>query len=109
MKRNNTFRAIIKRPDEKSGHVSQILKDPENIRKILGGDPEYIPVCFGVSILVNAKARLNEEPFNFMYGRTTGEQIFGTVIVAGMKGSELCDCPLSMNLWKSLLSYWNKE
>lgn len=99
------IRAIIKRPDEEYGHVTNVANNLENFqRNVEGyieavtyyepwGTPRFVIIC-------NEEGRIRELPYNCEVG---GNLFFGTIIVVGVKGEEFADCPITFRQWKEIL------
>ena len=101
------LRAIIKRPDERFGHVTNISDTLENLQKTVEGPIETVKLIDGAVLIVNEEGKLRNLERNFFMGRPPfGDVIVGTVAVLGTKGDEFCDCPLEFKTWKWLLEIW---
>lgn len=57
------IKVIIKRPDEKYGHVTGISYKLENLQKTVGGYIETLTLP-GYVLIVNEEGRINGSPFN---------------------------------------------
>lgn len=98
---NYKRRAIIKRPDEKYGHVTNISTSLENLQKTVEGylDPHWLPDGKNI-MLVNKDGRLLELPHNF-------GPYLGTVVVLGEEvDGEWTDCTMDFKTWKWLVDLW---
>lgn len=96
------IRAIIKRPDEQWGHVTNISDTLENLQKTVGGYIETVTMG-NIVIICDEEARLKEGcefncriPANSPYGTV----FYGTIVVLGVSGEEFDDCPLDFKYWK---------
>ena len=97
------IRAIIKRPDEKYGHVTNISPTLENLQKTVGGYIE--PVSFdGWVILCNENGKLEGLPVNMRLGNV--DVLVGTIVVLGTEGEEFTDCPVDFKVWKKIVDRW---
>lgn len=96
------IRAIIKRPDEKDGHVTSISAKLENLQTIVGGYLEIVTLGDAVMLIDEEGKSKGLEP-NF---KTPYDMIVGTVIVLGVDGEDFGDCPLDFKVWKKLLRDW---
>lgn len=97
------IRAIIKRPDEKYGHVTNISPTLENLQKTVGGYIE--PVSFdGWVILCNENGKIEGLPYNMRLGNV--DVLVGTIVVLGTEGEEFTDCPVDFKVWKKLVDRW---
>ena len=104
------LRAIIKRPDERFGHVTNISDTLENLQKTVEGPIETVKLIDGAVLICNEEGKLRGLEKNFFMGRPPfGDVILGTVIVVGTKGDEFADCPIEFKTWKWLLEIWGNE
>lgn len=102
-------RCIIKRPDEKYGHVTNISTSLKNIQNIVEGYFESIPCGAKSVILCNEEGKLIGLEKNFRYGIGYPKDIIcGTVIVIGVdpESEDFCDLAFSFKTWKDLLKVW---
>lgn len=97
-------RVIIKRPDEKFGHVTNISFRLENLQKTVEGYIETLKIAetqegLPVIAIVNEEGLLRGLPYNFTF---RGMDIVGTVILCSCKGDNLCGLPPTYGLaeWK---------
>ena len=97
------IKAIVKRPDERYGHVTNISDTLKNLQKTVGGWIETVTITQGVVMIVNEEGKLLDLPFNIFINQ---DPIVGTLIVVGADGDEFCDCPISMKAWKECLRVW---
>ena len=102
----NKIKVIIKRPDEKAGHVTWISDTLENLQTHVEGYIETIPCGSDAVIICNEEGKIRNLDPNFRYGRTFPDVICGTVIVCGVDGDEFGDVPFSLQAWKQLLKTW---
>lgn len=93
------IKVIIKRPDEKYGHVTNISNTLENLQKTVGGYIETLTMP-GYTLIVNEEGIPLCMPFNC---KVAGFNLFGTIIVAGVKGDEFADVQISMKQWKEII------
>lgn len=101
------IRAIIKRPDEKYGHVTNISDTLKNLQNKVEGPIETIPVGGGAVCICNEEGKLQRLQRNFQLGEWPyADIIVGTAIIVGVDGEEFCDCPLKFEDWKKLLGKW---
>lgn len=100
------IRAIIKRPDELYGHMTNISHSLENLQKIVGGYIEAIPLREDVVILVNEFGKIQGLDFNIPHPFTDQDFLVGTLIVLGVDGEEFSDLPIDfqMSTWKEILA-----
>ena len=90
-------RVIIKRPDEKYGHVTNISATLKNLQKTVGGPIETVPVILNAVIICNEEGKLRNLDPNIWYFH---DRIVGTIIVIGTEGEDFANCPLSFDQWK---------
>lgn len=102
------IKVIIKRPDEKYGHVTYISDSLENLQKTVGGQIEIVSIGGGAVCICNKEGKIIGLEKNFIIGtkHIVIDRIAGTAIIAGTDGPELADCPLSFGTWKKLLENW---
>lgn len=106
-------KCIIKRPDERYGHMTNISTTLENLQKTVDGpiesvtisdttDPKLILIC-------NEEGKIRKLERNFRIGSGwLADTIVGTVIIIGAdKEGELVDIPISYDLWKEILKGWS--
>ena len=105
------IRAIVKRPDEEVGHVTNISPTLQNLQNIVGGRIETVTVSPGVVVICNEEWRIQELPYNCeIRGRDLmGEftvDFGGEVVVVGTEGDEFVDLPkwVSRKEWMTWLA-----
>ena len=99
------IRAIVKRPDERYGHVTNISPTLQNLQKTVGGYIETFTLMDGVVIICDEEGRIKGQPFNC---RIPADSIFSTsfvgdIAVLGVDGDDFTDCPLDFKVWKRLI------
>lgn len=102
-------KVIIKRPDEKAGHVTNISMTLKNLQKIVEGhiealtidkDPKVVMIC-------NVDGKLLDLPKSFRIGGLIFfDWIRGTVIICGADGDDFADVPITFATWKEYLKAW---
>ena len=93
------IRAIIKRPDEEFGHVTNISDTLKNLQNIVEGYIET--VSFGdFTVICNEEGLIQGLDYNC---EVKGFSFVGNIIVVGTDGDEFSDCPLSLKEWKELI------
>lgn len=107
------IKAIIKRPDEKVGHMTNISASLKNLQKTVDGPIEVVR-CDGLMIICNEEGLLRGLEPNFKMSFNRGgfhhfDIICGTVIVAGEDGSEFGDIPIGLADWRYYLKDWGNE
>lgn len=97
MSNDAKIRAIIKRPDEKVGHVTNISNNLQNLQRNVGGFIETVTLCSDLVIICDEEGRLKGKPYNCTIA---GVDFVGDIVVLGVDGEEFTDCPLSFSDWK---------
>ncbi|MBE6016691.1 MAG: DUF3846 domain-containing protein [Lachnospiraceae bacterium] len=93
------IKAIIKRPDEKVGHMTWISDTLENLQRTVGGYIET--VTFGDMVIIcDEEGRLKKKEPNCTIGNVS---FVGTIIAVGQDGDEFADVPIDMTGWKFLI------
>lgn len=90
-------KCIIKRPDEKYGHVTNISVTLENLQKTVEGYIETIPAINGAVIICNEEGKLKGLEPNMWYFH---DMLRGTIIVIGTEGEDFADVPITFAQWK---------
>jgi hypothetical protein len=93
------IRAIVKRPDERYGHMTNVSNKLENLQKIVGGYIEVIPGPRGSIIICNEEGKLRGLDPNMPYN---GDLLVGTIIVCGTNEENFDDLPIDLEMaeWK---------
>lgn len=101
------IRAIVKRPDEKFGHVTYISNTLKNFQRTVEGPIETISIGKDVVVICNEEGKNLKLQWNFKIQHVYSMDVIrGTVVIVGVDGEDFCDCPLDFPLWKSLLKMW---
>ena len=101
------IRAIVKRPDEKYGHVTNISNTLKNLQRIVDGPIEVAPFAGNMAIICNEEGKLRGLDKSFIIKYTySADVIVGEVAIVGIDGEEFCDCPLDFSIWKRMLIQW---
>lgn len=95
------IRAIIKRPDEKYGHVTNIENTLKNLQNTVDGYIETVPFM-GDVMIVNENGKLQGLEPNFSY---RGDTIVGTVAIVDRDGEEFGDATIDFKVWKRWLDH----
>lgn len=94
------IKVIIKRPDEKYGHVTHISARLENLQNTVGGYIETITVIKGVILICNEEGKLRDlEPNMWL----NGDLIRGTIIICGQNGEDISDIPITLQQWRNIV------
>lgn len=105
--RDAKIRAIVKRPDEKFGHVTNISNRLENLQKIVGGPIETVQLTKDCVIICNEEGKLRGLDKNFVIQYTCSRDVIvGEIAIVGVDGEDFYDCPLDFSIWKRLLVQW---
>lgn len=94
------IKAIVKRPDEKYGHMTNISNSLQNLQRTVEGYIETLTITDELVIICNEEGLIKELPFNV---RMSGVDLVGTIIVCGVDGDEFGDIPISFQEWKKLV------
>lgn len=104
------IRVIVKRPDERYGHVTHMSNTLKAFQKAVDGPIETVRIMPGMVCVVNEEGKLRGLDRNFYLGRMPfGDQIVGTAVIVGTAGEEFVDCPIEFGAWKKLLELWEDE
>lgn len=105
------IRAIVKRPDEVYGHVTNISPTLKNLQRIVGGYIEAVMIRPGVLVLRNREGRLRGLDYNCtVSGRDLAGDFkvgfVGEIVVVGADEDEFCDLPewVTRKEWASWLA-----
>lgn len=95
------IKVIIKRPEEKVGHIEEINNTLERFQIIVRGYIQSVPLTTKSVIICNEEGKIDGLAPNFMFGDI--DMICGTVIVCGVDGEEFTDVPFDLDYWKACL------
>lgn len=104
------IKVIIKRPDEKYGHVTNISPSLKNLQKTVDGHIEVVTVLKdkGLVMICNEEGKIRGLQRNFVMGTPPFHDIIvGTVILCRTDGENFADVPISFDTWKFLIDKWN--
>lgn len=99
------IKAIIKRPDEEFGHMTNISERLENLQNTVEGYIECVSPDPRIVIICNEEGKLIGLEPNM---KIPGDTLFGTIIVVGVSGEDFSDIPISFEEWKQLVKEWNQ-
>ena len=112
----NKIKVIVKRPDEKFGHMTWISDTLENLQKHIDGHIQVVPITpvlpgeglinNGLVMICNEKGKIRHLNRNFVMGIAAPDVVVGTVILCGTNGDEFADIPIDMSQWKRILNLW---
>lgn len=97
------IKAIVKRADEKIGHMTNISDSLENLQRIVGGFIEVIGIKPGVVLICNEEGKIHGLQPNM---QIPGDYVVGDVIICGVDGEDFCDVPIDFSEWKRMLIQW---
>lgn len=107
----NKIRAIVKRPDEDIGHVTNISSTLKNLQNIVGGNIETVSIRPGVVVICNEEGRITGLDPNcvvkvdtlFGYGLV---DFYGEIVVVGTDRDQFCDLPawVTRKEWETWLA-----
>ena len=101
------IKVIIKRPDEKIGHVTHISDTLENLQKTVGGYIEVVPIDEKHVLICNEEGKIQKAHLvNFKMPYDT---IVGTVFICGVKGEEFDDIKMTRKEWAQKLKEWGND
>ena len=104
------IRAIIKRPDEKYGHMTYISPSLKNLQKTVEGRVEIVTILKDKRLVMicNEEGKILGLQKNFVMGTPPfHDVIVGTVILCGTDRNGLTDIPIDFSTWKFLIDWWN--
>lgn len=104
----NKIKAIIKRPDERHGHVSWISNSLENLQQAVGGYIEAVTLTaysiagkpIGLVVICDEEGRLKGKEYNC---EIAGVDFVGEILLVGSDGDELTDCPIAWGEYKRVI------
>lgn len=101
------IRVIIKRPDEKIGHMTNIVNSLKCFQNHVGGHIEVLPVGEdGAVMICNEEGKLLRLTPNFWFGEELPDIVVGTVIICGTDGEEFTDVPFDNRHWQAIMKKW---
>ena len=102
------IRAIIKRPDERFGHVAEIGDTLKDLQDIVGGNIETLQIAASTVMIMNEEGKLRQdcEPNFFIREAHFADVICGNVVLLGIAGDDFMDCPIGLACWKKMLKKW---
>ena len=105
------IKVIIKRPDEKVGHVTWISNTLENLQRSVGGRIEVINTgAMGVLIICDEEGKMKHYLHNFKMGVAPFyDVVVGTVVICGQDGEDFADVPISLKQWRVMLECWGNK
>ena len=103
---NAKIKVIIKRPDEKYGHMTNISNTLKNLQRTVEGYIETVTYsdcpCTesgNLVVICNEEGRIRNLPFNCRLGM----DFHGTIIVCEAQKDEFTDLTMSFKAWRHML------
>ena len=101
------IRAIVKRPDEKYGHVTNISNTLKNLQNIVGGPIEVVRITDRAVCICNEEGKIRGLARNFYCGIFPyGDLIVGECAIVGVEDDEFADLDMDFSMWKYLIDKW---
>ena len=101
------IRAIVKRPDERYGHVTNISNSLQNLQRIVGGPIEVVRVTDRAVCICNEEGKIRKLQKNFYMGQFPfGDLIVGECAIVGTADNEFVDLDMDFSTWKYLIDKW---
>ena len=94
------IKVIVKRPDEKAGHVTWMSNSLKAFQSAVDGYIECVTIEPGLVVICNEEGRLRGLEPNCWFG---GHKFVGTIIIAGARGEEFADVPISLGTFKACM------
>ena len=104
------IKAIVKRPDEKYGHMTNISPTLKNLQTTVGGHIEVVTLLpdKGLIMICNEDGKNLGLQKNFIWGVPPfHDVIVGEVIICGRDGEDFGDVPIDFKMWKLMLDRYN--
>ena len=105
------IKAIIKRPDEKYGHMTSISNSLKNLQRTVDGYIELVSFTHEkgeVYIICNEDGKIKDLEKNM---KIPGDVLVGTIIICGSddESGECGDVPISFAEWKTVVDQWESS
>ena len=105
------IKAIVKRPDERYGHMTNISNSLKNLQNIVGGHIEVVTILpdKGLVMICNEDGKNLGLERNFIMGTPPfHDVIVGEVILCGVCDEDFTDIPIDFQTWKFFIDKWNE-
>ena len=89
--------AIIKRPFEPVGRITEISNTLEALQEAVGGYIEVVWITSDMAIICDEEGRIKGLPHNC---NIAGFDFVGTILAVGVKGEEFTDVPVALDDWE---------
>lgn len=104
------IKVIIKRPDEKIGHVEQIENTLEAFQEIVEGYIEVHAMGYkGAIMICNEEGKPLQKNFTILEYGFFGAKVMGTVVICGTDGEDFTDVPILREEWEAILWQWGNR
>jgi len=97
------IKVIVKRPDEKVGHIEEIENELESFQDIVEGYIESVFLSSSLVFICNEEGKIRSMRYNFS---TDTDDIMGPVIICGVNGEDFSDVSISLESWEQQLKDW---
>lgn len=98
------IKAIVKRPDEEFGHMTNVSNTLHNLQNIVGGYIETVTLPGGVVVICDEEGRLKgyEHCCTIFPSQIGAIEFVGEIVVVGTDGDEFGDIPIDFQTWKQI-------
>ena len=102
------IKAIVKKPGEKYGHMTNVSRSLQNLQRTVEGYIEKVVIKHekgNVLIICNEDGKLKKLEENM---KIPGDVLVGTIIICGCdeKDQDFGDIPISFADWKAIVDQW---
>lgn len=91
------IKCIVKRVGEPVGHFEWIANTLEALQHAVDGYIETITMTADTLLIVNEEGRIRGLPYNCTI---MSLDLVGDILVCGYDGDEMCDVPMTLDVWK---------
>ena len=93
---------IVKRADEKVGHMAVVSNTLTDLQKHVGGHIETVTLPGGVVVICDVEGRVKGKPHNCTVfpGSYSAIEFVGDIIVCGADGDDFADIAMPLITWK---------
>ncbi len=93
------IRAIIKRPFEPVGRITEISNTLRALQDAVGGYIETVTIATDLVIICDEEGRIKGKAPNCSIA---GVDFVGTILAVGKDGEEFADVPLTLEAWERM-------
>lgn len=86
------IKVLAKRPDSK-WYATDIENNLENLQRFVGGCIETVTLAHNLVVICDEEGRLKNKEYA---GHVGGVDFVGDILIAGIKGENFADCPLTL-------------